>query len=67
MLFISDLNVHGSTRCVVEGVFINAKSDRIDAVAVSETKPENFEDARWSPTCEDIEEPLDVYRQLVSE
>jgi hypothetical protein len=46
---------------VVEGAFINAKSNRIDAVAVSETKPRRFEDARWWSTWEDIEESLDVW------
>lgn len=46
---------------IVEGDFIDAKANRVDAIAVSRTKPQGFENARWWSTWEDVERSLDEW------
>ena len=46
---------------IVEGAFIDAKRNRVDAIAVSRTKPQGFENARWWSTWEDVEKSLDEW------
>gem|GEM_PF-5841606 len=49
------------SRLIVEGDFIDAKKNRVDAIAVSRTKPQGFENARWWSTWEDVEKSLDEW------
>ena len=46
---------------IVEGAFIDARANRVDAIAVSRTKPQGFENARWWSTWEDVEKSLDEW------
>ncbi len=53
-------SMHVST-LIVEGDFIDAKTNRVDAIAVSRTKPQGFENDRWWSTWEDVEQSLDEW------